>query len=180
MPADRVGSYSAQWDEKNGRVTGLEAWGEQVLEDLWHDLEEETQAFIQAPAPSPQEQERWVLAEFVEMRSRGFVGREEIIEKLLILADSPIDQVGPWGLCVVGEPGSGKSALFAHIYRQLKERDVLLLAYASESVQTYWQHWRTHLPLRVTWGVGTLSIEENGPAIGMTHGNLPERPISYG
>ena len=131
MPADRVRSYAAQWDEKNGRVTGLEAWGEQALEDLWCDLEEETRAFAQTPASSPLEQERRALAEFVEMRNYGYVPRGEITKKLLDLAGSRLDRKRPWGASVVGEPGSGKSALFAHLYRRLKKKDVLVLGHAA-------------------------------------------------
>jgi hypothetical protein len=59
-------------------VVGLKAWGDQVLEDLWSDLEQETRAFALQPIPTWQEQERWVLEQFVENRGRGFIGRTEI------------------------------------------------------------------------------------------------------
>ncbi len=42
---------------------------------------------------------------------------------------------GPWGLCLTGESGSGKSALFARIYQELKthenQGEILLLANAA-------------------------------------------------
>ncbi|MBN1542907.1 AAA family ATPase, partial [candidate division KSB1 bacterium] len=128
---DRVRDYSAQWDEQKLQVTGLEEWGRLVLEDLWRDLEEETRAFLHAPIPSWQEQERWALEEFVHNRSRGFVGRQEITDELVQHALSDKDAGGPKQLCLIGEPGSGKSALFSHLYLQLQKQDVLLLASAA-------------------------------------------------
>ena len=89
MP-DRVRHYRAVWGHEQNAVTGLEEWGRQVLEDLWQDLEEETREFSRQPAPSWEEQERWALEEFTELRARGFVGREEIARKLQASASSPI------------------------------------------------------------------------------------------
>jgi hypothetical protein len=34
----RVRPYTARWDKTLHRVIGLEAWGRQVLEDVWFDL----------------------------------------------------------------------------------------------------------------------------------------------
>ena len=122
-----VHQYRAHWDAKQQRVTGLEQWGQQVLEDLWRELDEETREFIRQPLPSWQDQERWALEEFVENRGRGFIGRVEITEKLLALAESPGQEKLTWGACITGESGSGKSALFAHLFRKLEDRDDLLL-----------------------------------------------------
>ena len=94
-------------------------------------MDAETQAFLEQPAPTWQEQERRTLDEFVEHRARGFLGREETVAVLLAFAESPAAEDAPWGLCVTGEAGAGKSALFAHLHRQLQERDVLLLSHAA-------------------------------------------------
>ncbi len=82
----RVHHYSAGWNAAGNRVTRLEEFGNQVLEDLWRDLEEETRAYLQLPDPTWQEQERRGLEEFVESRGRGFIGREEITRSLCDLA----------------------------------------------------------------------------------------------
>ncbi|MCX6901872.1 MAG: DUF4062 domain-containing protein [Verrucomicrobia bacterium] len=115
----RVHTYHAGWDAQNKRVTGLEEWGNQVFKLLWEDLKEETRAFAAQPPPTWEEAERQALAEFVEHRTRGFVGREEITRQLLALAQSPQADGAPWAACVTGQPGSGKSALFAHLFREL-------------------------------------------------------------
>jgi len=127
----RVRDYQAGWDIRAGKVIGLEMWGRQVLEDLWTDLEEDTRPFLHAPAPSWQEQERWALEEFVQDRSRGFAGRSEITAEILHYALAPDAADEPWGLCLTGESGSGKSALFSHLFQLLQEQDVLLLANAA-------------------------------------------------
>jgi hypothetical protein len=139
--AGRVHRYRAEWDARQQRVTGLEQWGQQVLEHLWRDLDEETREFARQPLPSWQDQERWTLEEFVENRGRGIIGRVLITQDLLTLAtgESPVsprplagEGSGGWAACVTGESGSGKSALFAHLYRQLEGRDeVLVLAHAA-------------------------------------------------
>jgi hypothetical protein len=38
----RVRHYTTQWDAAQQRITGLEAWGRTVLEDVWSQLEAET------------------------------------------------------------------------------------------------------------------------------------------
>ena len=122
----RVHTYRAGWDAQRRRVTGLDDWGNRVFDLLWKDLDEETCDYVLQPPPTWEEAERRALAEFVEHRTRDFVGREEITLPLLDLALSgwPASRkasVSPnaWGACVIGGPGSGKSALFAHLYRRL-------------------------------------------------------------
>jgi len=129
MP-DRVRHYRATWDKEPGRVAGLEAWGRQVLEDLWRDLKEE----IPEPpvrAVTWQAQERSGLEQFVETQCRDFVGREETIADLLRLASSSAAEGEQWGVCVVGASGSGKSSLFAQLCRLLAREDALVLAHAA-------------------------------------------------
>ncbi len=59
---DRVRNYSANWDNANNTVTDLAAWGQQVLEDIWAELDQETQSFAEQGEPTWQEQERFALA----------------------------------------------------------------------------------------------------------------------
>ena len=126
MPG-RVRRYRATWDSTRGRVVGLERFGQQVLEDLWRELDRETAQFtVQAPA-TWQEAERAGLAEFIHDRTQGFVGRGEPLRRLQALATSPRSEDEGWGACVVGEPGSGKSALFAMLARRLQHDDGLML-----------------------------------------------------
>lgn len=131
--APRIHTYRAGWDSTGeGKVSGLEAWGEQVFQHLWQELEEETRAFIAKPDPTVEEAEREALAEFIEHRTRDFTGREDIKAKLLALARSSAAEGAPWSACVTGAPGSGKSALFAMLHRELEAAgSVLLLANAA-------------------------------------------------
>ena len=136
----RVFDYRTGWDTVAGKVTGLEAFGELVFEKLWAALDEESRAFAAQPAPTWEEQERASLAEFIEHRSRIFLGREEVMRRLLDIARSPaVDRpLGgtTWGACVIGSPGSGKSAVFAKLHRELENDDsTLLLANAAGGTQ---------------------------------------------
>jgi len=145
----RVHAYSAAWDVVNQRVTGLAAWGNQVRDDLWSELDEETREFARKGERTWEEQEHDALEEFVEQRARDFVGREDIADKLLTLAHSPVAPDAQWCACVVGESGLGKSALFAHLHRELSttpspqhsNNPILLLSHAGgispQSVQVH-------------------------------------------
>lgn len=138
----RVRTYSAAWDAETQSVTGLEAWGAQVLEDLWSDLEAETTEFLRQAPRTWQEQDRWSLDEFIETRARGFVGRTETTSRLVEVALSPVGEGAAWGVCVTAEAGAGKSSLFGHLQRTLQERDVLVLSHAAgisvRSTQVDW------------------------------------------
>ena len=127
----RVRSYHARWNADTGCVDGLESWGTQVLDDMWSDLEAETAAFVRERPRSWQAQDRWVLDEFVEGRVRGFVGRSGVTSDLIRFATDASSSGAPWALCLTADAGSGKSSLFGHVYRALREKDVFVLAHAA-------------------------------------------------
>ena len=164
---DRVHDYQVDWNAQTQTVTGLQGWGRMVLEDLWADLEVETRASLTASMPTWQEQERWALEEFFQNRNRGFIGRRDITDEIMHHALSPDAAGQPWGLCLTGEPGSGKSALFCHICQLLQKKEVLLLANAagistrSAEVDAILQRW----------------IEELVQFVGET-APLPEKPTA--
>jgi hypothetical protein len=97
----RVRSYTADWDKKRQVVTNLEAWGQRVLEDIWSEIlatSTETQEQV-----SWQEIERTALNDYIEDRARGFIGRTEILSRLLSFAT-------PAGRSVVNLPLLGPKA----------------------------------------------------------------------
>ncbi|MBU0609305.1 MAG: DUF4062 domain-containing protein, partial [Armatimonadetes bacterium] len=129
--AGRWHDYTAAWDAEHEHVTGLQAWGEAVIEHVWADLDEETRAFVHEAPTAWQEQEREAFAEFVAHRQRDFRGRADLVQELQNFALSLVIEGQPWGLSLTGESGSGKSALMAHLYRQLQSPEVLLLSHAA-------------------------------------------------
>jgi len=127
---DRVRHYAASWDASQEKVTGLGAFGQRVLEDLWAELDEETRPFAVAVPGSWQEQERATLDEFVHREATGFVGRVSLLDRLLEIAEE--SRGSKRGVSIVGQAGTGKSALLAALHRRLAERsDVLLLAHSA-------------------------------------------------
>jgi hypothetical protein len=127
-----VFEYTAGWNKANGKVTNLEGFGEMVFEKLWAALKEETADFAALAPVSWELQERESLAEFIENRSRNFTGREKLLRRLLDLIHSPAGEKASWGACITGTPGSGKSVLFAQLYRTLEsDESVFVLANAA-------------------------------------------------
>ena len=142
---NRVRRYTVGWDRNRQRVTGLEDWGRQVLEDIWAEFDAETAAAERAPEPSWQQTERTALDDFVE--SRDCIGRQAVLARLLEHAVSPSREGAAWGVCLIADPGSGKSAVFSELLRQLRTRNAFVLAHAagaslrSPSVETMLRRW---------------------------------------
>jgi tetratricopeptide (TPR) repeat protein len=116
--------YKAEWS--GTAVTGLEAWGESVTEDLW--------GVLQAGLPPPEKNTGYWTAEqdlelehFIEDHSRGFAGRKDFIPFLKNVAIGP--EANP-NVCLVGPAGSGKSAIFARLCRLLETEGILCLRHA--------------------------------------------------
>jgi tetratricopeptide (TPR) repeat protein len=128
---DRVRRYRGTWDPVGQCVTALEDWGRSVVEDLWRELDAETAGIALEREPTWQEAERFTLEQFLQERTRGFVGREKILADLERLALSPSSEGAQWGACVTGAAGSGKSALFVELYRRLATADCFVLAHAA-------------------------------------------------
>ena len=72
-----------------------------------------------------------MLEQFIEDRGRDFVGRDEILDELIEPATSPSGEGVPWGACVTGPAGAGKSALFAALHGRLRHKKILVLAHAA-------------------------------------------------
>jgi hypothetical protein len=134
--------YSAHWDAQaydrpsrsHGRLVGLEAFGERVLDQLWQAIQEEHQLPEQPPvvtAPDPLAEEQDYHERFMESRLRVYVGREQINEALLAFAEG--NDLVP--CLVTGPSGSGKSAALARFVtdysskhqQEIKDGEILVV-----------------------------------------------------
>ena len=112
-----------------------------------------------------QQAERNSLEDFADDRARDFVGRQAVVARLTSLCLSPAQDGAPWGVCVTGEPGSGKSALFGELLRRMKDTDAFVLAHAAgaspraSSVDAMLRRWIDELGSAL--GVGDVDLAEN-------------------
>ena len=126
MP-NRIRQFSVRWDGEHERFTGLEEFGEQVIDDLWRELSALTADATLAPDQTWQDLERLALNEFLEVKGRGFVGREALIRTSVDWLESE----NGCCVCLVAPPGAGKSALFTHLYRLSAADGNWVLAHAA-------------------------------------------------
>jgi tetratricopeptide (TPR) repeat protein len=128
---DKVFTYKVDWDAENNKVIGLDDFKQKVLDLLWKEIDEQTKNEEDTRPKTWQDEERVYLDEFVEDRTISFSGRENIINELKTFAQAESD-FDNWGLCLSGESGGGKSALFAKVFKELKsESNMLVLAHAA-------------------------------------------------
>ncbi len=121
-----VREYEAVWDAARNAVTALEAFGQQVLDDLWLGISQEIDLGTPAPA-SWQEEEQQLLDAFVEEHCMKLAGREETISQIIDGIRSSLTPGSPPASVLVGESGTGKSAVFAAVVRRLMQQDDALL-----------------------------------------------------
>jgi hypothetical protein len=127
----RIRRYAATWDSERQCVTGLDAWGQTVLEDIWSEILATTAPPEAEAEMSWQQAEGNALDDYIEDRTRDFVGRGEVLSRLEDLASSATREGATWGLCLTAPPGSGKSAIFGELHRRLKQDSVFVLAHAA-------------------------------------------------
>ncbi len=122
-----IDPYPARWDAVNNHVTGLDAFGDQVLADLWDAIKAEYELLDEPPAYDSDTlaEERDFHERFIESRTKVYVGRESVLAELVRFADRD----GNKPCIVTGPSGSGKSAALAKfvVVYQKKNQDVLII-----------------------------------------------------
>lgn len=107
--------YRPRWNADEQRLLDLQAFGDRVARDVLATIELE---FGANPPPHLDEfaDENAAMEAFAEERSERFVlgSRAPVLDELLAHAAAT---GGDSYLCVTGAPGSGKSALIAHLSR---------------------------------------------------------------
>ncbi len=111
--------YQAAWDSTDLRVVGLEAWGQQVVDDLWSVLDVDTAAAAEAAPKTWQDWERAIIDAFAAHRGQLVIGREGVLDDLQGRSLSAAEANAAWASVIVAEPGGGKSALFAALWSRL-------------------------------------------------------------
>lgn len=108
--------YSCRWDSDSERIVDLWLFGQRVLDDLRESVIAE---FGTAPPERLDvfAEENAALEAFIETRLERYVvgGRRPVFDELRAHAEA--SSGGNGYLCVVGDPGSGKTALLGKFYR---------------------------------------------------------------
>ena len=108
-----------------------ETVGQQILDDLWMAIDHE---FPAGSEPEPLNREAAAHQAFAESRARVYVGRREYFERI----DRHVNSIEP-PLVLLGESGSGKSALLANWARRFHHAhpdDFLLLHFIGSTPQS--------------------------------------------
>ena len=106
-------NYTARWD--GNAVTGLEKFGRRVEDEIKKILEAEFAAAL--PERTDRSIDELELADFAEDRAHEFIGREALVNDLRQHITSEAKESARWGLCITGEPGSGKRTFRSHVSR---------------------------------------------------------------
>lgn len=119
-------TYTARWDAELERLAGLEDFGERVFTDLLASFRDDPElrprfARDDLEAPHEQEEETAAMEAFVQGRIEHYVvgSRRPILDRLIRHVES---DDGDSVLCLVGDPGSGKSALLGQLDHELRAK----------------------------------------------------------
>jgi hypothetical protein len=97
-------------------LSGVDHFGEQVLEDLWTQIEQDLATASEEAAPMASADAQF-HERFARERAHGFLGRGELVRHVL----GKLTDAGASELIIVhGLQGSGKSALLAEVVRRLR------------------------------------------------------------
>jgi len=107
--------YRPRWSADEGRLLALKTFGDRVERDLLATINDEL-GVLSAISLEELDEENAAMEAFIEERTERFVlgSRETVLEDLLV----SVNTAGGDGYdCLVGAPGSGKSALLAYLSR---------------------------------------------------------------
>ncbi len=147
----RIYEYTAGWDENDNRVTSLEEFGVMVSKCIMTAFKAELREKKGQADQGQYAAERELLEQFIESRynlpddesvqSRIKSIRQNSINHYTDFLLLPGKHEGKWGICLQGEPGAGKSTIFARLCRELREKDdVLLLVNAAGTTSNSQNH----------------------------------------
>ena len=141
--SNKVKTYTAAWDVSAATVCNLETWAGWVYDDILAECENHARDTWDTVPQNWQEQELALLNSFIEQHTHisTFItdkGTEEVQtfcgrEKLLLELKNHLLSLNPynWGHIITGESGSGKSAVFSKVYKNMKQEDCILLAHSA-------------------------------------------------
>ena len=119
-----MAEYPASWDAERpdrvnptrGMLSGLDEFGRRVEDWLWQAIRDEFGLPDEPPAVDPRDAEADLHDRFLELRTRVYIGRDDLDLQLRKFALSD----GPEPMILTGESGRGKSAALARFVRDFR------------------------------------------------------------
>ncbi|MER8565082.1 DUF4062 domain-containing protein [Mesorhizobium sp. M0924] len=123
---DRFREYHAEWDHNRSRIGGLQSFCRQVLQDLLGDIRSQLGS---SPTPSVED----ASDAFFKNLATCVVGRSQIVDQILEFSTG--EDGGAQVFSLIGERGSGKSAVLAKFIASADRSAILLTNAASAGVE---------------------------------------------
>ncbi len=118
---DKTFLFKASWDNNNNQLSGLEEFGNIVLEKLWKQLDEDTKGF-KDQTENHIEESNLLIMSAIARQVQNSVKRQEVVDALYtkLLSDTP------GHIIVKGEAGSGKSTIISQLVFEIKEKQEII------------------------------------------------------
>jgi len=125
----KVKSYTVKWDVLKEKIIGLEEWGEIVYNDILKECQKHAEDTWETVPKNNFELESALLSAFVEDHAETFCGRQVLLSefKINLLANDKENQ----SVVLTGESGSGKSAVFSKVYKEMQNTKCFILAHSA-------------------------------------------------
>ena len=145
-------------------MDGLAAWRDQIVQDLWVALDEDSKAWVQQAPKSLEEAEGRAIEQFLSRPPSSSEARPGELDRVVAVAKAKDNETATWGWAIGGEVGSGKTALLAGLCRRLRADGVFYLAHfvgltpTSTSIVAMFRRWIAEL--RASEGNGRAEPED--------------------
>lgn len=120
MGNGKVKKYTLRWND--GGIEGLQQFAEMLVSDIKNLLTPQWQL---TEKMTPYEREKYKHLDYIANKANLFYARQDDADRIINeIVNNPVT-------IIKGEPGSGKSTLFSHLYNRFSDSDWTVFPYVS-------------------------------------------------